>query len=292
MKTFSSLTSLQTLSLFPSNLNNLFSHCISEDDNKAISSIPSPSEIKKTLFFLWLSQKPWSDGLGPLFFKSFWKTTREALTSVVQHFFKHGFLLKSLNHTFITLIPKSKKGCQVDHYRPISLCNVTYKVISKMIANRLKHFLPLFVSSFQMAFVPGRNIHDNNIISHEIMDYLHKKKGKNGYMAIKVDLSKAFDRVEWSLLATILTNLGFCWNFVNWISQCITTSSLSFLINGVPFGLLKPGRGIRQGDPLSPFLFVIYTEILSRLLAHQENSGHFKGVKIWPFVLTLYFSFL
>lgn len=79
-----------------------------------------------------------------------------------------------------------------------------------MIANRLKHFLPLFVSSFQMAFVPGRNIHDNNIISHEIMDYLHKKKGKNGYMAIKVDLSKAFDRVEWSLLATILTNLGFC----------------------------------------------------------------------------------
>lgn len=172
---------------FPPNLNNLFSHDISDDDNRTISSIPSPSEIRKTLFSFASHKSPGPDGLPPLFFKSFWKTTRDALISVVQHFFKHGFLLKSLNPTFITLIPKSNKACQVDQYRPISLCNVTYKIISKIIANRLKPFLPLIISPFQMAFVPGRNIHDNNIISHEIMDYMHKKKGRNGFMAIKVD---------------------------------------------------------------------------------------------------------
>lgn len=99
-------------------------------------------------------------------------------------------------------------------------------------------------------------------------------------MAIKVDIVKAFDSVEWSLLSNILTNLVFCNKFSNWTLQCITTTSLSFLVNGSPFGFLKPERGIRQGDPLSPFLFVIYTEILSRMLVDQEQRGHFKGVKI------------
>lgn len=112
------------------------------------------------------------------------------------------------------------------------------------------------------------------------MDYLHKKKGKKGFMAIKVDLAKVFDKIEWFLLANILTNLGFCKIFVDWILQCITTFSFSFLINGAPFGMLKPSRGIRQGDPLSPFLFVVYTKILSRMLAYHENLGSFKGVKI------------
>lgn len=265
---------------YPHDLDHLFHPCISEDVNSNICSIPTPTEIMKILFSFASLKNPGPDGLPPLFYKSFWKTTRKALILAVQHFFRFGFLLKSLNHTFIALIPKSTKASQVDQFRPISLCNVTYKIISKIIANRLKPLLPSFISPFQMAFVPGRNIHDNNIISHEIMDYLHKKKGKNGFMAIKVDLAKAFDKVEWSLLAKILTNLGFCREFVDWILQCITTSSFSFLVNSAPYGMLKPSRGIRQGDPLSHFLFVIYTEILSRMLAYQENIGSFKGVKI------------
>lgn len=189
-------------------------------------------------------------------------------------------MLTALNHTFIALIPKSRHPFKVEQFRPISLCNVIYKVISKILANRLKPFLCSLISPLQMAFVKDRNIHDNSIIFHEIMNYLHKKTGKNSFMAIKVDLAKAFDRVEWKLLSCILDNLGFCRTFTGWIMQCISTTSFSFLINGSPYGLFKPTRGIRQGDPLSPFLFVLYTESLSRILAKEEADGGFKGVKI------------
>lgn len=240
---------------FPSNLENLFSKCISEVENTEICSIPSPAEIRKVMFSFASTKSPGPDGLPPLFYKSFWKTTSHALIHVVQHFFKIGHLLKALNHTFIALIPKKRSATLVEHYRPISLCNVTYKIISKILANRLRPFLNSFISPFQLAFVKGRNIHDNNIASHEIMNYLHKKKGKIGYMAIKVDLAKAFDKVEWSLLICILNNIGFCSKFTGWIMECISTSSLSFLVNGSPFGLLKPSRGIRQGDPISHFPF-------------------------------------
>lgn len=205
---------------------------------------------------------------------------KNALIGAVQHFFKTGHMLKALNCTFIALIPKKKKASRVDHFRPISLCNVTYKTVSKIIAHRLKAHLHNCISPFQMAFVAGRNIHDNSIVSHEIMHYLHLKKGPKGFMAIKVDLAKAFDRVEWDLFICIRKKFGFCSKFTDWILECISSSSMSFLINGSPFGNLTPSRGIRQGDPLSPFLFVIYIELLSRMLAKEEQLNHFKGIKI------------
>lgn len=181
---------------FLMDLNNLFTSIINDHDHINLTEIPSATLIKHTLFSFSSLKSPGPDGLPPLFFKSFWKTTKNALIVAVQHFFKTGHLLKALNSTFIALIPKTSKASRVDHYRPISLCNITYKTISKILANRLKVHLDQFISPYQMAFVCGRNINDNSIISHEIMSYLHKKKGSKGYMAIKVDLAKAFDRVE------------------------------------------------------------------------------------------------
>lgn len=124
-----------------------------------------------------------------------------------------------------------------------------------ILASWLKPHLEKFISPFQMTFIKDRNIHDNNIVPPEIMNYIHRKKEKNGCLAIKVDLAKAFDKVEWNLLLCILSNLGFSETFTGWIKECLSTSSFSFMINGSPFGNLKPIREIRQGDPLSPFLF-------------------------------------
>lgn len=141
-------------------------------------------------------------------------------------------MLKALNSTLIALIPKNKKASRVDHFRPISLCNTTYKTISKILAQRLKLHLNKCISPFQMAFVSGRNIPENSIVTHEIMHYLHNKKGQKGFMDIKVDLAKAFDMVEWSMLICILKNLGYNDQFINCIHECISSSNLSFLVDG------------------------------------------------------------
>ncbi|XP_012850814.1 PREDICTED: uncharacterized protein LOC105970524 [Erythranthe guttata] len=257
---------------FPADLENLFPSILNNNDNIDLCEIHSHALIKKILFFFATNKSPGPDGLPPTFFKNFWKTTKKALIEAIQHFFKTGHLLKALNCTFIALIPKGKKASRVDQLRPISLCNVTYKTISKILACRLKSHLNRFISPFQMAFVLGRNIHDNIIISHEVMHYLHHKSGSKGFMAIKIDLTKAFDKVEWSLVLKILNLLGFSNQFVNLIQECISSPSFSFLINGSPFGNLRPSRGIRQGDPISPFLFVIYIELLSRMLAKEEQA--------------------
>ncbi|KAL3844844.1 hypothetical protein ACJIZ3_002247 [Penstemon smallii] len=273
-------TGVYCVNQFPLDLEGLFPRVLDDQDNEPLCKIPSPKEIKQVMFSFASNKSPGPDGLPALFYKNFWSITGNALIFAVQHFFRTGFLLKALNHTLVTLIPKQNHPNQVENFRPISLCNVAYKVISKVLANRLKPLLQKFISPNQTAFVEGRNINENSLISQEIMHYLHKRKGKKGYLAIKVDLSKAYDRVEWELLKVILHNLGVCHRFINLIAQCISTCSFSFLINGSPFGFLKPSRGIRQGDPISPYLFIIYTELLSRLLLKEEASNNFRGVKI------------
>jgi hypothetical protein len=196
-------------------------------------------------------------------------------------FFKKNHLLKEQNHTFIALIPKRLGPFLVNHFRPISLCNIIYKIISKILANRFKILLHHhFISPNQSAFVRSRTIQDNSIVAHELLHSIKSKKGRGGLMAVKIDVEKAFDRMEWGFLLYILTKLGFNSIWINWIQKCISSTSFSILINGSPFGPFTPSRGLRQGDPLSPFLFILGTKALSRILHQQESLGILKGIKI------------
>jgi len=169
---------------------------ISDSDNAQLLQIPDAQEIKHALFSINSIKTPGPDGFGSGFFKQNWSFLRHDFTNCVLEFFRSGKILKELNHTFITLIPKRHNPSTTNHYRPISLCSTIYKTISKILVNRLRPLLDKLVSPFQSAFIPGRSIHDNILLSHEILHKFKKCKGKTAWIAMKLDMEKAYDRLE------------------------------------------------------------------------------------------------
>lgn len=158
-----------------------------------------------------------------------------------------------------------------------SYSNVLYKIFSKVLANRLKKILPSIITEYQSAFTKSRLISDNILVAFESLHSMQRHTGKDDYMAIKLDMSKAYDRVEWVYLEAVTRKMGFVERWVRLMMTCITSVSYSILINGEPKGMVVPTRGIRQGDPLSPFLFLLCTEGLNGLISQAANQGDIKG---------------
>jgi hypothetical protein len=175
----------------------------------------SHEEVKCALDAIGDMKAPGPDGMPALFYKQYWETVGAHVTREVPAVLNGGDMPKSWNDTIIALIPKVQNPEKVTDLRPISLCNVVYKLISKVLANRLKMILPDIITPTQSAFVPGRLISDNILIAYEITHHmLNKRKGNTGYAAIKLDMSKAYDRVEWSFLTDMMKKLGFCQRWI------------------------------------------------------------------------------
>ncbi|KAL4274039.1 hypothetical protein GQ457_13G030460 [Hibiscus cannabinus] len=188
--------------------------------------------------------------------------------------------MASVNETVIVLIPKVDKPTSMRQLRPISLCTVIYKTVSKVLVNRMKAILPHCISSAQAAFVQGRAITDNILVAHELVHTLHTSVSRSSQGAVfKLDMEKAFDRVEWPFLKAVMLRLGFAPSWVDLIMRCVSSVSSRVRVRGALSEAFRPQRGLRQGDPLSPFLFLFCSEGLSAALTAAQQEGHLPGVR-------------
>lgn len=184
-----------------------------------------------------------------------------------------------MNQTLITLIPKCKSPESLSNFRPISLCNTIYKIVSKIVVGKILPFFPDLISLLQSAFVPGRKGLDNAIIFKELIHTLSKKKGRIGYLASKLDLEKAYDHLEWSFIRDTLKLFQFPHHLVSLIMSCGSTTSIAILFNGGTLDAFQPSRGICQGDPLSPYLIFLCMEVLGALIEGKGRESLWNLVK-------------
>lgn len=163
-----------------------------------------------------------------------------------QRWISSGSFPESLNNTITVLIPKCDKPSTLKDLMPILLCNIIYKVVARVLANRPKSLLDSIVSPSQYAFVPVRLIIDNVMLAFEVIHHMKcKSHGKKGEVALKIDISKSYNRVDWTYLKNVMLQLGFAQRFVDLIILCITTINYSVMLNGAEFGPISPNRGLR-----------------------------------------------
>lgn len=225
-------------------------------------------------------KSPGPDGIPAAFFQKNWKKVKNDLIEGVLSNLNSGHLLKDINKSSIVLIPKRDDPTVMDHFRPISLCNVIYKIVSKCITNRIRKVIKELVGPSQNAFVTGRQIADNIILAHEVLENIRKFKGKKQVrVAIKTDMIKAYDRIRWDFLRAVLSKMGFPESFIGLIMQCVETVSYSIIFNGKQLEGFNTRCGLEQGYPLSPYLFILCMQALSGLIDNLNQKG-FKGIKV------------
>ncbi|GKA83475.1 protein LAZ1, partial [Tanacetum coccineum] len=250
----------------------LFVKQVSPDSCTNMVCPVSDEEIKVAMFSIGDDRAPGSDGYSSAFFKKGWDIIGSDVCHAIRYFFVSGRLLKEINHNFIALIPKVPTPLKVNEYRPISCCNVIYKCISKILTNRIINGIKEVVSENQSAFVLGRSISDNILITQELMHNYHRNRGPSR-CAFKINIQKAYDTVDWQFLDCALKCFGFHPLMIKWIMACVTSMSFSLSLNGDIHGFFKGKRGLRQGDPLSPYLFLLVMEVLSLMLNRKFNTS-------------------
>jgi hypothetical protein len=278
---FSGLFTKDPSFLNPDELVDVFVPKISPEINEDMCKPYSEEEIGNALFQIGPLKVPGPDGFPARFFQRNWGLMKSDIIIAVQKFFETGILPEGINDTSIVLIPKIQFPESLKDFRPISLCNVIYKVVSKCLVNRLRPLLEDVISPNQSAFIPGRMITDNVLIAFECIHAINSSTGDRGnYCAYKLDLSKAYGRVDWEFLNKVLLKLDFHRDWVHRVMTCVTSVRYSVRFNGVATSPFSPPRGLRQGDPLSPYLFLFVADGLSQLIHRKVQDDALKELHI------------
>ncbi|KAJ0907899.1 putative RNA-directed DNA polymerase [Helianthus annuus] len=238
----------------------------------------SKEEIKKAVWECGSDKAPGPDGITFALIKKYWVDFEPIVEDVMQQFFTHGSIQQCVSSSFISLIPKVADPVTVADFRPISLIGVVNKIISKTLANRVKGVITSVVSNVQSAFLSNRNIVDGPLILNELVSWA--KRSKKTFFIFKADIEKAYDTISWKFLISVLTFMGFPAKWRNWVMGIFFSGRASVLVNGSPTGEFQYRRGLRQGDPLSPFLFVLAMEALHVMMTKAVNDGLFSGVQL------------
>lgn len=255
-----------------------FSNILSRVQKNNLDKMVTDEEIRKAVWDCGTNKAPGPDGFTFEFFRMFWDILKMDVGSAVKHFFTKASFPAGCNSSFIALIPKIHNAKFVKDFRPISLIGSMYKIIGKILANRITEVIDSLISQEQSAFVKGRQILDGPMILNEVVAWCKKMKKKS--MLFKVDFEKAYDSIRWDYLDDVMKKMGFGPRWCNWIRACLESSMSSVLVNGAPTNEFRCYRGLRQGDPLSPFLFILAMEGLHVAFCQAMQNGRFSGLEI------------
>nr|GEU59798.1 hypothetical protein [Tanacetum cinerariifolium] len=238
----------------------------------------SIDEIKDAVWSCSGSKSQCPDGINFNFLRRYWELLKHDFFNAIKHFKSSAILARGCNPSFIVLVPKINDPLQMSDYRRVSLIGYLYKIISKILSTRLAKVIHKLISANQTAFLAGRKILDGCLIANEIINCA--KSGDSRLLLFKEDFEKAFDSVNWSVLHDIMQQMGFGVKWRKWVNACMISASISVLVNGSPSREFKMERGLRHGDPLSLFLFLIAEEALQVLTLDACNKCVYKGLSL------------
>jgi len=256
----------------------LIPHLIKPKENNFLTAPITMNEVKDALSIMKPDNAPGPDGFTTRFFSSCWSIIKFDLLKMIRYSQKVNNLGGNTKSSFLALIPKEKGANTFNRFRPISLCNTGYKIITKIIATRLKRILPSIIPENQGGFIKGRKILDKIILVQEAIHSIYQRNEKD--MVIKLDLANAFNRVMHDFLFAVMAKFGFSLAFISWIKGCVGDPWIAPLVNGRPTSFFKASRGLRQGCPLSPLLYAIQASMLSFQLNLSREIHMLPGLRI------------
>ncbi|XP_042495078.1 uncharacterized protein LOC122074317 [Macadamia integrifolia] len=251
---------------------------LQEIDNFWLDSLPGDAEIRTAMWELDPDSSPSPDGFSGAFFRRCWSIVDREVCNAVRFFFRKKYMPPGVNNNFLVLIPKMEGAETLDKFRPLCMGNFFYKIISKVMALHLEPLLPRLILEEQGAFQKGKMIHDNISVASELANLMFSST-KGGGLGLKIDISKAYDTISWSFLFQVMRRFGFFEIWIKRLHQILSSTKISVLDNGGPQGFFGVERGLRQGDPISPMLFIIAEEVLSRGLSRLVQSKMIQSIQ-------------
>lgn len=238
----------------------------------------SEEEVNKAIFESFSDGAQGPDGLSFMFYQHFWELVKGDLLNMFKDFHEGSLDIFRINFAAITLIPKESGAGTMNKFRPISLLNCSYKIFTKVLTNRINLVANILVSSNQSAFIKGRFILESVVTAHEVIYSVHNSGGAG--VVLTLDYEKAYNKVNWEFLLEVLEKRGFGGKWIMWIRSILHNGSVGVTVNSAEGNYFETRKVLRQGDLLSPILFNLVVDVLTKMLKKAADLEYIKGLGV------------